>query len=31
VVDFARMKDWKFTGISLLVLSLLAFGLFGSR
>ena len=31
VVDFARMKDWKFTGISLLVLGLLAFGLFGSR
>jgi uncharacterized membrane protein len=31
VIDFARMKDWKFTGISLLVLGLLAFGLFGSR
>jgi uncharacterized membrane protein len=31
VIDFARMKDWKFTGISLLVLGLLAFGLFGTR
>ena len=31
VIDFARMKDWKFTGISLVVLGLLAFGLFGTR
>ncbi len=31
VIGFARMKDRKFTGISLLVLALLALGLFGSR
>ncbi|HWE53750.1 MAG TPA: DUF1634 domain-containing protein [Bryobacteraceae bacterium] len=31
VFDFARMKDWKFTAISLAVLGLLAFGLFGTR
>ena len=31
VIGFARMKDWKFTAISLTVLALLTFGFFTSR